>query len=500
VTHPRLSSHTLAALPPEAAAPAYDRSAARGGVVHLGVGAFHRGHQAAVFDQILRAGDLDWAVRGVSLRSPEVRDRLAPQDGLYALQVLDGAEVQTRIIGALQDVVVAPQDPELVVERLADPAVHLATLTITEKGYHLDPATLELAWADPDIRHDLASPQASRTAPGLLAEALMRRRTRGLAPLTVLSCDNLPANGEGLRQAVLSLAGRRDPGLRDWIADAAAFPNSMVDRIVPATPPEALDGFAARFGVRDEALVGTEPFLQWVVEDRFAGRRPDLESAGVQLVGAVEPFETAKLRMLNGAHSAMAYLGGLAGVGFVHEFAAAPECARFVARLWDEIAPTIPPVRGLDLTAYRDELARRFRNAALQHRLRQIAMDGSRKLPQRLLAPLREAKARGLPTSALALAVGAWVRWQAGRDDAGAPLAPDDPAAAELRAAYASGASAPARVQAVLGAAGLLGPAPGGDALPLDEIAEALALLEQHGARSVLSIAGDRLAHAGRTR
>jgi fructuronate reductase len=266
---------------------------------------------------------------------------------------------------------------------------------------------------------------------------------------------------------------------------------------VPATPPEALDAFAARFGIRDEALVRTEPFLQWVVEDRFAGRRPDLASAGVQLVDSVAPFETAKLRMLNGAHSAMAYLGGLAGVGFVHEFVGAPAGEAFVARLWDELAPTIPPVRGLDLAGYRGELTRRFRNSALQHRLRQIAMDGSRKLPQRLLAPLREAKARGLPVRALALAVGAWVRWQAGHDDTDAPIAPDDPAAADLRSAYAAAAAAPARVRAVLGAAGFLGPGPGADTLPLDEIAEALAQLERYSARIALAAAVDRLSRAG---
>lgn len=482
---PRLSDWTLSRLPPEAARPAYDRAAARVGVVHLGVGAFHRAHQAAVFEQVLGSGDPDWAIWGVSLRSPDVRDRLAPQDGLYALQIRDGAKVQTRIIGALKHVAVAPENPNAVVERLADPDVHLVTLTITEKGYHLAPASLELDVDAPEIRADLKAPHAPRTAPGLLVEGLARRRARGLAALTVLSCDNLPSNGRALRQAVLDLAGRRDPGLRDWIAERAAFPSSMVDRIVPATPPEALDAFAAQFGLRDEALVRTEPFTQWVVEDRFAGRRPDLEAAGVQLVEAVEPFETAKLRMLNGAHSTLAYLGGLAGIEFVHELAASAAGEALTARLWDEIAPTIPPVRGLDLAAYRGQLAARFRNAALQHRLRQIAMDGSRKLPQRLLAPAREARAGGLPTAALSLAIAAWVRWQSARDDQGAPLPPDDPSAAELRAAYARGADAAARVREVLGVAGALAAA-GEDALPLDEIAQALARLEAHGARAAL--------------
>jgi fructuronate reductase len=484
---PRLSPDTLAALAPEVARPGYDRSAARAGVVHLGVGAFHRAHQAAVFEQILEAGDLDWAIRGVSLRSPEVRHRLGPQGGLYALQVQEDADVRTRVIGALKHVAVAPEDPDAVVEQLADPEVHLVTLTITEKGYHLDPATLEVSWDDPDVHHDLARPEAPRTAPGLLVEAFARRRARGLEGLSVLSCDNLPSNGEAVRRAVLGLAGRRDPRLQAWIADAAAFPNSMVDRIVPATPPEAIDAFAERFGLRDEGLVRTEPFFQWVVEDRFAGRRPDLQAAGVQLVGAVEPFETAKLRMLNGAHSAMAYLGGVAGIDFVHEFVSAAAGQALVARLWDEAAPTIPPVQGLDLAAYRSQLASRFRNSALQHRLRQIAMDGSRKLPQRLLAPMREARARGLPTAALSLAVAAWVRWQAGRDDAGDPVAADDPISAALRAAYAAEATAAARVRAVMGAAGFLAQTQG--ALPFDEIADWLEQLERHGARRVLSAA-----------
>jgi fructuronate reductase len=428
---PRLSEATLAGLPPKVALPAYDRRAVRPGVVHLGIGAFHRAHQAVVFDDALGAGDLRWGVRGVSLRSPGVRDQLNPQDGLYSLVVRDGAQVRTRIVGAVQDVLVAPESPAAVVAAVADPDTHLVTLTVTEKGYRLDPASGVLIESDPEVAADLATLSAPRTAPGFLAAGLAQRRARGLGPLTVISCDNLPDNGARIRDAVLAIARRHDPALADWIEDGCAFPQTMIDRIVPATTPEDRRALAERLGVDDHGMVKTEPFTQWVIEDRFAGPRPDFERLGVQITSAVGPYEDAKLRLLNGAHSAMAYLGGLAGLAFVHQVVAEPVFAAYVERLWDEAEATLDPPAGLDLSAYRRALKARFANAALEHRTRQIAMDGSQKLPQRLLAGAAVRLDRGLPIEALALAVAAWMRWQDGVDETGATHVVDDPLAAE---------------------------------------------------------------------
>jgi fructuronate reductase len=425
----RLSSDILDALPAEVARPGYDRAGVTCGVVHLGIGAFHRAHQADVFDRALAAGDMRWGVRGVSLRSPAVRDQLNPQDGLYSLVVRDGDHVGIRVVGAVHDVLVAPENPAAVVEAVADPETHLVTLTVTEKGYRLDPASGTLIETDPEVAADLASLQSPRTAPGFLAAGLSARRARGLGPLTVVSCDNLPHNGARIRDAVLAVARRHDPALSDWIESTCAFPQTMIDRIVPATTPEDRRQIAARLGVDDQGMVKTEPFTQWVIEDRFAGPRPDFESLGVQITPDVDLYEDAKLRLLNGAHSALAYLGGLAGRMFVHEVVAEPVFASFVERLWDEAAATLNPPPGLDLSTYRAELKARFANASLEHRTHQIAMDGSQKLPQRLLSTTAIRLDRGLAIDALALAVAAWMRWQDGVDETGVAHVVDDPLA-----------------------------------------------------------------------
>lgn len=445
----RLSTLALSRLPTDVEACGYDRSAVTTGVVHLGVGAFHRAHQAVVFDQALRAGDRRWGVLGASLRSPDVRDQLAPQDGLYTLLVRDGETARARIIGAIQGIIVAPDQPGDLVQVMADPDVHIVTLTVTEKGYKLDPVTGRLLAEDPDLAADLRSLEAPRTAPGFITAALALRRRRGLAPFTAISCDNLPENGKRLRAAVLALAQAHDPDLAAWITAHGAFPQTMVDRIVPATTPEDVAALARRLGVEDRAMVKTEPFLQWVIEDRFAGPRPDFAGLGVQLTAEVAPWEEAKLRLLNGAHSAMAYLGGLAGVDFIHEVVARPQGARFVEALWDEAQSTLSPPPGLDLAAYRRQLMARFRNAALQHRTRQIAMDGSQKLPQRLLATAAARLDAGRGLEAIALGVAAWIRWQGGRDDQGAVFKVDDPLA-EATAGLAQGDAA-TQVEAFMG-------------------------------------------------
>lgn len=422
----RLSVRTLDRLPPRVRRFGYDRAAVRCGVVHLGLGAFHRAHQALVFEDALEAGDLRWGVTGVSLRSGAVRDALAPQDGLHTVAIGD----RLRCVGALRHMLVAPEDPAAVVAAMARPDTHLVTLTVTEKGYRLDPTTGALDRADPAVAADLEHPSSPATAPGYVLAGLAARRAAGLAPFTTIACDNLPGNGQGLRGAVLAMARAQDEALAAWIADHAAFPDTMVDRIVPAPTPADRAARAAALGLEDQAAITTEPFWQWVMEDRFSSARPDFARFGVQLTGDVAPWETAKLRLLNGAHSALAYLGGLAGHRFVHEAIGEPLLARLVERLWDESQTTFVPPSGLDLISYRTTLMRRFADPALPHALRQIAGDGSRKLPPRLVEAMQARARLGAPFDALALAVAAWIvsltRTVQARE------AIDDPRAAEI--------------------------------------------------------------------
>lgn len=370
--------------------PRYDRAAVRAGVVHLGLGAFHRAHQAPVFDALIAGGDPRWGIAGVAMRSPGVVAALAAQDGLYSLTARGGEGGAAQVIAALGALHVAAQDPDAVVAAIAHADTQLVTLTVTEKGY---------------LDHGPLAPA------GLIAAALARRRAAGLGPLTVMSCDNRAGNGPFAREAVLAAAqaaGTADAVLR-WIAADVAFPSTMVDRIAPATTPAMIDETAAALGLRDEAAVWTEPFWQWVVEDRFAAARPDLAAAGVQLVADVAPWEHAKLRLLNAAHSALAYAGLLRGHRYVHQAIADPDLRRLVDALWDEAAETLDRAT-VDVPAYRAALLARFANPALHHALIQIAADGSQKLPPRLLAPLAERAARGLASPALAAAVAGWVQ------------------------------------------------------------------------------------------
>jgi fructuronate reductase len=412
-------------------------------VVHLGIGAFHRAHQAVVFD------DLGWGVTAASLRSPAVRDAMVPQDCLYSLVV--GEEV--RVIGAVRDVLLDTPD---LVARIAAPQTRLVTLTVTEKGYL----------------------SGSRAA-AILAEGLAQR-TDGI---TIISCDNLPHNGALLRDAVLAAAG----DAAERIAQTCAFPQTMVDRIVPATEESDIAALAARIGLEDRAMVKTEPFTQWVIEDRFAaGERPDFEAAGVQIAADIAPWEAAKLRLLNGAHSGIAYLGGLAGMTFVHEVVALPGGRRFVERLWDEAETTLTPPPGLDIAAYRGALMRRFANPGLPHRNVQIAMDGSQKLPQRLLATIAARLERGQGIDTLALTVAAWMRWQSGRTDAGEAFAVDDPLAGETARRLAGLHDPEAQARALLGIATIFPPPLVADPRFGEAVARQLKQLAERGAKEVL--------------
>jgi fructuronate reductase len=453
----RLSPALLPTLAGRIAVPAYDRSALSEGVVHLGLGAFHRAHQAAFLDAVAEAGDLRWGIVGVSLRSPGVRERLAPQDGLYTLIARDGVGETARVIGALRRTLVAPEDPETVIAAMVQPSAHLVTLTVTEKGYGINRDTGGLDVRNQDIVADLASLTAPRTAPGFIVAAMGRRRASGLPPFTAASCDNLPHNGALLREAVLGMARAHDGGLADWIATHGAFPSSMVDRIVPATTEEQVGQFAAEHCVLDEGLIETEPFSQWVMETQFAGPMPDLSAVGVTLTASVAPWEEAKLRLLNGAHSLIAYLGGLATIEHVHEFVADPTRRALIERLWDESAETLSPPPELDLAGYRVALMHRFANPMLRHRTHQIAMDGSQKLPQRIVAPLVARLEADKPSPMLELAVACWMAWQRGRDCDGRVLFVDDPMAERTAACWVGAATPEAASARLLGITDIFG-------------------------------------------
>jgi fructuronate reductase len=487
----RLSDATLARLPAPVARPRYDRAAVTPGIVHLGLGAFHRAHQAVMTEAALDAGARDWGIVAASLRSPDTRNALAPQDGLYAVATREDDAEELRVVGALRGLHVAPEDPAALLAAMEDPGVRIVSLTVTEKGYCHDPATGALDEAHPDIRHDLLAPGAPRSAPGFLMEALRRRREAGVPPFTVLCCDNLPANGATVRRVAARLGALRDAGLGAWIENEVAFPSTMVDRIVPATTPEDRTRVSAALGLEDAWPVIGERFSQWVVEDSFPTGRPDWDAAGVTFAADVAPFELMKLRMLNGAHSALAYLGYLAGYETVAEAANDPAFAGFLRGLWAEVAPSVPAPPGADLQGYAARLLARFRNRALRHRLWQIAMDGSQKLPQRLLGPLRAARAAERPAPRLVLAVAGWMRYVAGTDERGAPIDVRDPLLPALREACAPGLGQPRLLASrLLGIGAVFGEDLAADPQLRVTLEDALEGLTREGSRASVQSAG----------
>jgi len=402
----RLSLATLPDLAPDIIRPAYDPARTRVGIVHFGPGAFHRAHQAVYVDDLLAAHP-DWAICGVSLHSSAVRDALQPQQNLYALALLGNAS-SLRVIGAIRELLCAPEQQSTVLARLADPAVRLVTLTITEKGYCL--AGEDLDAAHPDIAHDLAHPATPRSAIGYLAAGLAARRALGLKPFTVLSCDNLAGNGLKLRRALLQFTQRFDPVLAAWIANEVAFPCSMVDSITPATDEPLRARVATTLGCADAWPVQRETFTQWVIEDQFCNERPPFEQVGVTLSQDIAGYDRAKLRLLNGAHSTLAYLGSLLELETVGDAMRVPALATAIEGLMREsIAPVIALPAGLEPGSYIDAILARFRNPAIHHKLSQIAWDGSQKLPVRLLSTVADALAQGRDIAVLCRSIAAWM-------------------------------------------------------------------------------------------
>jgi mannitol 2-dehydrogenase len=435
----RLSLSGLAALPASVARPSYGRESLRAGMLHVGVGNFHRAHQAVYLDDLFEAGhDRDWAILGAGLRPADrvMREALAGQDWLTTVVELEPGAIRARVVGSMTGFVPVGEDGRAIVATLDDPAIRIVSLTVTEGGYCIDPATGRFDPSHPEIRHDAARPDAPRGVFGVLLAALRRRRERGLAPFTVLSCDNLPHNGEAARAAVAGLADLVDPALGDHVREAVAFPSSMVDRITPATTDRERARVAEAFGVADAWPVLCEPFRQWVIEDRFPAGRPRLEEAGATFTADVAAFETMKIRILNGGHAALAYPAALLGIRFVHEAMADPLVRAFLDRLEAaEIIPVVPPVPGVDLSAYYATVARRFANPEIGDTVARLAMDGSNRQPKFILPSTRDRLRTGAGVAGLALVSALWCRACAGTTDAGAPLALHDIQAERLRAA-----------------------------------------------------------------
>ena len=408
----RLGPALLGRLPSQVRKPAYDRAALKPGIAHIGVGAFHRCHQAEYTDDLL-AKDFDRrGLVGVNIRPPLLAETLGRQGGLYTRLIRHNDEVEARVIGSIVRVVDSQESAAPALEVLSSPDIGVITMTVTEKGYCHIPSSGALDLDHPDIVHDLANPQAPRSVPGILARALGLRMASHSRPVTLLSCDNIPTNGIILGNVVRAFAARRGDGLADWIAANVAFPSAMVDRIAPATTEADVDTVEQRFGYRDGAVVVGERFRQWVIENRFAGHVPRWDLVGATFVDDVTPFEHLKMRVLNGAQTTLGYLGVLGGLKHTFEAIADPLLATLVRRmLTEETLPTLMPVPGILPAAYVEQSLSRLTNTAIRHRNHQIATDGSHKIVQRLLNPIRDRLAKGESIALLSVPVAGWMAY-----------------------------------------------------------------------------------------
>jgi mannitol 2-dehydrogenase len=423
----KLSSSTLGALDREVAVPSYDRSVVRAGIVHFGVGGFHRAHQAMYLDRLMNDGQaLDWGICGVGVLPQDRRmhEVMQAQDCLYTLVIKhpDGT-LEPRVIGSIIDYLFAPDDPEAVLARMTDPATRIVSLTITEGGYHLHQVTGELDASDPGLAADLLPGATPVSVFGFIIEALDRRRAAEVAPFTVMSCDNIPGNGHVAKKMLTSFARLKDPELADWVEREVHFPNSMVDRITPVTADSDKEALAERFGVDDGWPVVCEPFTQWVLEDDFGGGRPQLQDVGVQLVNDVEPYELMKLRLLNASHQSLCYLGYLAGYRYAHEVCQDKLFVDFLLGYMDfEATPTLPPVPGVDLDRYKHQLIERFANPEVRDTLARLCAESSDRIPKWLLPVVRDQLAADGGIERAALVVAAWARYAEGTDEQGQPI------------------------------------------------------------------------------
>jgi mannitol 2-dehydrogenase len=422
-----LNARTLAHWKGRVPVPEYDRGLVTAGVVHFGVGGFHRAHQAMYHDRLMNQGTaLDWGICGVGVMPEDQRmkEALDAQDGLYTLVIKhsDGT-YEPRVIGSVVAYLFAPDDPEAVIEKMAAPATRIVSLTVTEGGYNINDITGEFDVTNADVRHDLAPGAVPRTTFGLITEALRRRREQGIAPFTVMSCDNLQGNGQLAQRVFGTFARLRSPELGDWVEREVRFPNSMVDRITPVTTDADRAEVIERFGIADQWPVVCEPFTQWVLEDTFTDGRPSYDEVGVQLVDNVEPYELMKLRLLNASHQAMCYFGYLAGYRLVHEAAQDPLFQAFLLGYMDsEATPTLPPVPGVDLAGYKRTLLERFSNPQVRDTIARLCAQSSDRIPKWLLPVVREQLAGGGEIRRSAAVVASWARYAEGTDEQGEPI------------------------------------------------------------------------------
>lgn len=425
----RLSAEYLSQI--NFAKPTYNRHSLLPGIVHLGIGAFHRAHQAWYTDAVMNRLGGNWGIIGCSLRAPAVKHQLQPQDGLYTL-IERGKNNSPQIIGSVLEVLVGPENPQAIIDAIALPSVKLISLTITEKGYCHLPSTGQLNFQHPDIQRDIANPNAPVSAVGFIVAGLLKRFKNKLEPISILSCDNLPHNGAVVRAVVIELAEHIDPALAQWVYQHVTFPSTMVDRIVPASTATDYHWLEEHSGYQDEGLVVAEPFSQWVIEDNFCNTYPAWDQVGALLVKDVGVYETMKLRLLNGSHSLLAYAGFLAGYETIYQVMQDADFVVLTQQFMHSAAQTLEAPENFNLTTYQQQLITRFSNPGLQHRTEQIAMDGSQKIPQRWLNSLRHAHNIGNNTEIFAFALAAWMRYLHGTDEAGNRIAVSDPLAAPL--------------------------------------------------------------------
>lgn len=434
----RLALDALGRLPPGVARPSYRRDDLSAGILHFGVGNFHRAHQAVYLDTLFNAGrGRDWAIVGAGVLAADTagREKLAAQDFLTTVVEQDEGHMAARVTGAMIDYL-PPGDAAAIVERLADPAIRIVSMTITEGGYFIDPASGVFDPGHPDIVADAQRHATPKTVFGLILAGLMRRRAEGAAPFTVMSCDNIPGNGHVTEDAVAGLAALVDPALSRWVREAVAFPNAMVDRITPATTDRERQILADGFGLEDAWPVFCEPFRQWVLEDDFPSGRPPLEEAGVTFVADVAPWELMKIRILNGGHAAIAYPAALMDIHFVHEAMAEPLIRGFLDRLErEEIIPIVPPVPDTDLDAYFSLVERRFSNPKIGDTIQRLCLDGSNRQPKFILPSAADRLKAGLPVAGLSLVSALWCRYCAGTTDSGRAIPPNDASAERLKEA-----------------------------------------------------------------
>ena len=433
-----LSLANLSQLPPTIQRPTYDRAAVTPGIVHFGIGNFHRAHQAVYLDQLFQSGrDLDWGIIGAGVRDGDtrMRDALRPQDWLTTLVELGEDPASARVIGSMVDFI-PPDEPDRLVAQLADPAIRIVSLTITEGGYFINPATGLFDPQHPEIVADAADPERACTVFGLILRGLKVRRAAGLAPFTVMSCDNIPGNGHVTENALAGLADLSDMEFGAWIRAEVAFPNSMVDRITPATSDRERQLLTETTGIVDRWPVFCEPFKQWVMEDHFPLGRPRFEEVGVEFVADVAPYELMKIRILNGGHAVIAYPSALLDIHFVHDAMADPLIRAFLDKIeTTEIVPIVPPVPNVDLSAYYRLIADRFANPKVGDTIPRLCLDGSNRQPKFILPSTRDRLAQGLGIEGLALESALWCHYCAGVSDSGRQIPPNDEAHGRLKAA-----------------------------------------------------------------